>query len=205
MKDVERAISEIADIRAQLAASTRFRGITPKATALTGVLALALAGAQTLWPDTLARDALQYIAVWAGFIIASIAIVALEAIARSGCSHERVSASALQSTLRLAVPFVAAGTMITLVTCKFAPDSTWILPGLWQILVALVGFSVLPSMPRAILWPATWYLLCGGIVLTLGATSAVLSPWMMGVPFAIGQPAVALVLYYRNGERDGRD
>jgi hypothetical protein len=203
VNEVERAIAEIADIRAQLAASTRFRGIAPQASALLGILALAIAFAQTLWPDTLARDGLRYIAVWSGFTMASIIIVAIEAIARTRRLHAPMAVAILRSTLRLVVPFVAAGSVITFVVCRFAPDATWILPGLWQMLIALFGFSVLPSMPRAILWPACWYLVCGGIVLWLAASSGMLSPWMMGVPFAIGQPAAAWILYHDQGARDG--
>lgn len=204
MNDIERAISEIADIRAQLAAGARFRSIAPMASAMTGVLALAVAVAQTLWPDTLAQDALRYIAVWAGFTIASIAIVAVEAITKSRWRRGQMAGTVLKSTLRLVVPFVAAGILITFVVCRLAPGGAWILPGLWQMLISLLGFSALSSMPRAILWPACWYFVCGGVVLALGASSATLSPWLMGVPFAIGQPAVALILYYGNGELDGR-
>ncbi len=202
MNDVERAIAEIADIRARLAASTRFRGIAPKASALTGLLALAVAIAQTLWPDTLARDALRYIAVWAGFTVASSVVVAIQAVARSRWLHGQMAGTILRSTLRLVVPFVAAGVVVTFVICQFAPGSIWILPGLWQMLIGLFGFSALPSMPRAILWPACWYLVCGAIVLGIAASSGTLSPWLMGAPFAIGQPVVALILYFDSGECD---
>lgn len=51
-------------------------------------------------------------------------------------------------------------------------------------------------------WVAGWYFLCGTIVLALAGRSGVLSPWMMGLPFAIGQAVVAVILYRANGERD---
>lgn len=204
MKDLERAISDITEIRARLAASTRFRGLAPQASALTGVLAVVMATAQTLWPEALATDALQYISVWAGFILASTAIVALETITRTRSLHGRFAGALLHTSLRLVLPFIMAACVVTLVVCTLAPDSIWMLPGLWQIFIALFGFSVLHSMPRAILWVACWYFASGSVVLGLAASRVTLSPWLIGVPFAIGQPAVALILHYSNGERDVR-
>jgi hypothetical protein len=204
VNDVERALSEIADIRAHLAASTRFRGIAPEANALTGFLSLAVAVAQSLWPEALARDPLRYIAVWAGVATASLVIVTGEAISRSRWLHGRMADAMLGSALRQILPFAAAGAVTTIVICTVSPANAWLLPGLWQILIALVGFSALPRLPHAIIWAAGWYFLCGSVVLALAGWSGSLSPWMMGVPFAIGQLAVALILHYAGGEPDGR-
>jgi hypothetical protein len=76
---------------------------------------------------------------------------------------------------------------------------------LWQILIALLGFSVLPSLPRALVWVAGWYFLCGAFVLGFAGWSGTLSPWMMGIPFATGHAAVALVLHRASGARNGRN
>lgn len=203
MNDIERAISDIADIRERLAASTRFRGIAPKATALTGVLAFAVALAQTLWPETLAQDALRYVAVWAAVTIASLVIAASEAVFRFRRLHIQVTDALLSTTVRQILPFGAAGAIITLVVCKFSVSSAWLLPGLWQILIALIGFAALPTLPRAIIWAACWYFLCGSIVLMLAGWSGQLSPWMMGAPMAIGQLGVALIMYFADAEHVG--
>ncbi len=210
MNDVERAISQIDDIRAQLAASTRFRGIAPKATALTAVLSFVAALAQSIWPEALVYDALRYVAVWAGFTIASIVIVAFETISRSRRLHGPMAPTLLSAALRRAMPFAAAGFVITFVICNFSPESAWMLPGLWQILLGLVGFSALPSLPREIVWAARWYFLCGAVVLGLAGSTGALSPWMMGLPFAVGQTIVAVILHVSSakhafsGEHDGR-
>ena len=203
MDDVERALSEIEDIRAYVAASTRFRGIAPEANALTGMLSLAVAVAQTIWPDALAQSLQRYVAIWAAVTIASTVIVAIETISRSRRLHGRMADAMLGSALRQVLPFGAAGVIVTAVICKFSPASAWMLPGLWQILIGLLGFSVLSSLPRAIVWVAGWYFLCGAFVLGLAGWSGTLSPWMMGIPFAMGQAAVALVLHRASGECDG--
>ncbi|TAL03742.1 MAG: hypothetical protein EPO08_03375 [Rhodospirillaceae bacterium] len=204
MNDVERALAQISDIRAQLAASTRFRGFAPEAMALTGALSFAAATAQTLWPETLAQDTLRYIAVWSGVMIASTIIVAIEAISRSRALDGRMAGGVLGATLRQVLPIAAAGAVITFMICKFSLGSAWMFPGLWQILIALVGFSVISNLPHAIIWAAGWYFLCGTIVLGLAGRTGTLSPWMMGAPLAIGQAMVAFILHRASGDVDDR-
>ena len=205
MNDVDRAIAEIANIRLQLAAGTRFRGMGPTATALTGLLALAVALAQTLWPETLAQNALRYISVWALVTLASLLIAASEAISRSRRLHKQMAHTMLGVTLRHVLPFGAAGIVITVVVCKFFPSGACLLPGLWQILIALIGFSALPRLPRATVWAAAWYFLCGSFVLGLAGSSGALSPWMMGAPMAIGQSAVALIMHFADANPQEND
>lgn len=200
MNEVEYALSQIADIRAQVAASTCFRGIAPEANALMGVLSLAVAVAQEIWPKALAQDAFHYIAVWAAVAVASMVVAATEAISRSRRLHGQMARIMLYMALRQVLPFGAAGVIITGVICKFSPASVWMLPGLWQILIGLVGFSVLSSLPRGIVWVAGWYFVCGSVVLGLAGWSGTLSPWMMGIPFGVGQAGVALVLDRASGD-----
>ena len=199
LNDVQRALSEIEDIRAHLAASTRFRGIAPEANVLIAGLSLGVAAAQTAWPQVLAQDTFRYVAVWAAVIVASTAIAITEAISRSRRLHGSMAGAMLNTALREALPFGAAGAVITVVICGVSPATAWILPGLWQILIGLLGFSALPNLPRAFVWAAGWYFLCGAVVLCMAGVSATLSPWMMGVPFAVGHAAVALILRQARG------
>jgi hypothetical protein len=194
VSDVDRALSQVADIRAQLAASTRFRGIGPELNALTGLLALLVAMAQSLWPQWLFHDNMDYVGVWAAVIIASGLVVAIESISRARRLHGQMAPAMLSVALYKTLPFAVGGTVISWVICTFAIDSARLLPGLWQILIALLGFSALSSLPRAIVWAAGWYFACGTLVLVLAGWSGMLSPWMMGIPFAVGQTIVACIL-----------
>jgi hypothetical protein len=203
--EVERALSQIADIHAQMAASSRFRGFAPEAMAFNAVLSLAVAMAQTVWPQVLAQDPVRYVVVWGATMGVATLISAVEAISRSRWLHGRMADVMLGSTLRLLLPFVAAAVVIPVAVCRFAPESAWMLPGLWQILVALAGFAAAPSLPRAINWAAGWYFVCGAIVFGLGARSGELSPWMMGGPFVVGLAAVALIFHRGNGDLDARN
>jgi hypothetical protein len=199
VNEVERALSQIADIHAQFAANTRFRGIAPEANVMTCMLSLAVAAAQTIWPHALAQDPLRYITIWVAVSIASIVIISIEAISRSRRLHGEMADAMLGSAWRQTLPFGAAAAIVTAVICKFSPASAWMLPGLWQILIGLLGFSVMSSLPRAMIWVAGWYFLCGAFVLGLAGSSGTLSPWMMGIPFVAGQAAVALIFHRAGG------
>ncbi|OYZ91394.1 MAG: hypothetical protein B7X99_16240 [Rhizobiales bacterium 17-65-6] len=70
----------------------------------------------------------------------------------------------------------------------------WLLPGLWQILIALALFSAGTRLPASLRIAGVWYFLAGHGALIL-AHEAGLSPWLMGLPFGLGELLVALCLY----------
>lgn len=204
MNEVEHALSQIADIHAQLTASSRFRGFAPAAIGFNAALMLGVTVAQSAWPQVLAKDPLRYVAVWGATLGAATVVSATEAVSRSRHLHGRMADALLGSTLRGLLPFAAAGLVIAAAVCRFAPASAWMLPGLWQILVGLAGFSVASSLPSAIRLASGWFFICGAITFGLGARSGALSPWMMGVPFVAGLAGVAIIFHGANGERNVR-
>lgn len=203
MTDLDRALSDLQFIQDRVSASTRFRGFAPHGVAATGVLAIVLAAAQALRPGTFASDPLGYVAAWTAAAVAAAGLVGAEALGRSRRLHGGLADAMLASALRLLLPFGATGAAATLVLVRAAPDALWVLPGLWQLLVALAGFSAVGTLPRSVAWAASWYLLCGTAVLLAGAEGRALEPWMMGVPFGVGQLLVAAALL-REGGTDGR-
>lgn len=203
MNDVERALAQVAHIRERMAASTQFRGFAPEAVALTGLLAFAAAAAQSAWPDALAPDALRFVAFWAGIAAVAVAVIGSEAVARSRRLHGRMAPAMLGGTIRQFAPFGAAGAAVAVVICRVSPGTAWMLPGLWQILIALSVCAALPSLPRAVAWVAGWYFAAGLAVLAWAGGDGNLSPWMMGVPFGIGQGLVALALHRAGGGSHG--
>jgi hypothetical protein len=202
--EVERALSQIADIHAQLTASSRFRGFAPAAMAFNAVLSLSVALAQTAWPQLLADDPMRYVTVWGATLAAATAVSAGEAISRSRRVHGPMADTLLGSALQLLLPFIAAGIIIAAAVCMFSPASAWMLPGLWLILVGLAGFALASSLPPAIRWAAGWFFVSGAIVFGLGARGGALSPWTMGLPFTIGLASVAFIFQRGNGGRDVR-
>lgn len=194
MKDVEQAIAQISDIRAQLAASTQFRGYAPEALVAIAIICVLLAVAQALFPASLAADNKQYVLVWGALLAGSNLLVALEAVSRSRRQHGGMAEAMMQSAMRSVLPFSAVGIVFAVVVWRFAPDAAWVIPGTWLLLISLVAFSMHATMPRSIVWPALWYLFSGTVVLVLAGRSGQLSPWMMGIPLTFGHLALARVL-----------
>lgn len=142
--------------------------------------------------------------VWAAATLGSILICVTETVVRSRWLHGALASAMLSTTLRLRLlfPFLFAGVVIVTLICQLSSANIWMLPGLWQMLIGLAGFSAAPRLPHAILWAAAWYFVCGVIVFALAARTGELSPWMMGLPLGIGQAIVAIILYRTNGGPD---
>jgi hypothetical protein len=200
MKDVDRALADISDIRSQLAAGTMFRGFGPAVMALSGGAALAAAIAQSLWPTALAANHAAYLTTWLATAIVAALFISAEVYARSHRHHGGLADSIVLSAFEQFLPAGFAGLALTAVIWKFAPIALWTLPGLWQVFLALGIFAGSRSLPRAVRWIGGWYFVTGFAVLMLASSSAALSPWLMGAPFAIGQLALAAVLHFAYGE-----
>ena len=194
MKDVEQAIAQVSDIRAQLAASTQFRGYAPEALVTIAIVCALLAVAQAMFPASLAANSKQFVVLWGGLLVGSNLLVALEAVSRSRWQHGGMAEAMMQSAMRSVLPFSAAGIVFSVVVWRFAPETIWIVPGTWLLLISLVAFSMHATMPRSIVLPALWYLFSGTTVLVLAGRSGQLSPWMMGLPLTFGHLALAWVL-----------
>ena len=118
----------------------------------------------------------------------------------------RNSASAMTRELTwLAIeqfcPCLIGGALVTVVLVRAAPESLWMLPGLWQIFYSLGIFASCRLLPRPTFWVAVFYLGTGLAVLATAHGEAAFSPWAMGLPFGAGQLLAAAVLY-RTLERD---
>jgi hypothetical protein len=63
-------------------------------------------------------------------------------------------------------------------------------------------FASIRSLPRSVALAGAWYFVAGFTVLLLASQSHTLSPWMMGLPFTVGQSLMAAILYVASGETD---
>ena len=199
MSDVENALSHIAEIRGQLAASIKFRGFAPQAVAVTAMLAFGTAGAQALAPDEFANTPEAMLGLWVMLAPVCVLIIATEALARARTFHGGMAQAMIDSTLRQFLPPCAAGAVITLILFRLPLAPLWILPGLWQILLALGIFASAASLPKAMWLAAAWYFICGVVAMAMLSKGAEFSPWSMGLPFGLGQALVAAILHRANG------
>jgi hypothetical protein len=204
MKDLERALADITAIRSQMARGTQFRGYGPVTVAASGLLALLGAAVQALYLPDPVTSLLGYLALWIGTAAVAVVLAGAEMIARARRVHGGLADEMLYAAAEQYIPAGVAGTLVTVVLYRYAPQSIALLPGLWQILFSLGVFASCRSLPRGMFAVGTWYLAAGLAALAL-SDAAPFSPLVMGVPFGIGQLMMAFVLYRATGEHDGEE
>ncbi len=202
--DLRDALTQIAEIRQQVARTEVFRGYRALPVAFSGFVALAAAGAQTVWLAEPAQTIAAYLTLWVAAALLSLVATAIEMawqLRRSGSALERQK---VLLALAQFLPCLAAGSLVTIVLVKHVPDSLWMLPGLWAVFFGLGIFASRPILPPAVVWAGVFYLAAGAVCLAWAQGENALSPWAMGVPFGAGQLLTAALLYWTLERSDGQ-
>jgi len=202
MTDLDRALADITAIRSQMARGAEFRGYGPMTVAAMGVLAVLAAWAQATWLPDPAADVMTYLALWLATATISVVLIGIEMVARTRRIHSGLADEMIRAATEQFIPAGVAGLLLTGVLFHFAPESLWMLPGLWQIVFSLGIFASCRSLPRPMYAAAVWYLVAGLASLALANGAYAFSPFAMAVPFGIGQLYMAAVLYRSIGEQD---
>src|SRR5262249_5599965 len=199
--DLNKALADITAIRSQMARVTEFQGYGPATVAATGVLALAAAGIQMLWLPDPAAHVFSYLALWITTAAVSIVLIGIEMVARSRRIHSGLADEMIHAATEQFIPAGVAGALLTVVLFRFAPESLWMLPGLWQIVFSLGFFASCRSLPPPMLAVGVWYLAAGLASLAFANGAQAFAPWAMALPFGLGQLLMAGILY-RSGISD---
>ena len=202
MKDLNQALTEIAAIRSQIVRTAEFRGYGPVTVAITGLVAIAAAELQARLLPAAAHEVATSLTLWISTAAIATTLIAFEMVLRSRTIHSGLAQEMILHAVEQLVPSGVAGILVTVVLLRVAPDSIWILPGLWQILFSLGVFASARFLPRTIFAVAAWYLVAGLICLSWAAGDRALSPWMMGLPFGIGQLLAAAILQWSETRTD---
>ncbi len=189
------ALTQITEIRLQLARNEVFRGYRAMPVAFSGGIAVLAAFIQAVtMPDPVVQIG-PYLTLWIGAAVVSALAAGLEMMIRARNSSTTMTRELTWLALEQFCPSLMAGALLTVVLMRAAPESLWMLPGLWQIMYALGIFASCRLLPRPTFWVAVFYLGTGLTALALAHGDAALSPWSMGLPFGVGQILAALVLY----------
>jgi hypothetical protein len=205
MRDLDKALADIIAIRSQLAAGTAFAGYGPAAVFATAGVALITAILQYFLLDDPTHKPLAFFLGWASAALSSSAMILIEMVARSRRHHSGLADAMIHQAVEQFLPSAVAGGLLAAMLWKFAPETLWLLPGLWQVLVSLGVFASVRSLPRTVALAGAWYFVAGFAVLLLASQSHALSPWTMGLPFVIGQSLMATILYFASGESDAEE
>lgn len=199
--ELREALTQISEIRLQLARNEVFRGYRAMPVAFSGVVAVLAAFIQSVtMPDPVVRIG-PYLVLWIGAAVVSGLAAGLEMMIRARNSSTTMTRELTWLALEQFCPSLIAGALLTVVLLRAVPESLWMLPGLWQILYCLGIFASCRLLPRPTFWVGVFYLGTGLAVLAMAHGASALSPWSMGLPFGAGQILAALVLY-RTLERD---
>jgi hypothetical protein len=201
-KALDKALADILAIRNQLAAGTAFQGYGPTAVAATALVALITALLQFLWLGDPTAHPLAFLFGWTAAALVSAALIFVEMRARSLRHHSGLADAMVQQAVEQFLPAGVAGVLLAVMLWKFAPETLWLLPGLWQVLVSLGIFASARSLPRSVALVGAWYFIAGFTVLILGSAHHTLSPWTMGLPFVIGQSLMAALLHIASEDTD---
>jgi len=208
--ELREALTQIAEIRQQMARGQIFRGYRAATTAFTGAVALvngllltALLPAPQVagTADEIRRAAEQwnlfFVICWVAAAALCLLVVGIEMVIRT-----RRSSSELQRQLTLLaveqfVPSIVAGGLLTWVFLDFLPAHAWMLPGLWMVFFSLGVFASARLLPRAVFAAAAFYLIAGIATLLSMPQHPSLMNLYMGVVFGVGQLAISGILYVK--------
>jgi hypothetical protein len=194
MRDLDRALEEIGAIKDQLARGAQFRGFGPTTFAATSLIVAIAAAAQARWMPDAGASVDSYLLLWLGVAALSGAVIGLEMVSRSRRIYSHLADEMLRAAVEQFLPAGLAGGLLTLVLWRFAPESLWMAPGLWQIVFGLGVFASTRFLPSAMWLVGAWYLTTGLACLAIFHGPAAFAPIAMGLPFGAGQLLVAIVL-----------
>lgn len=202
MPNLDRALTDIAAMRSQLARSTEFRGYGPVTLAATGAIAATAAILQAWLLPAPATNVRAYLALWLVTAIVSVALIGVETVNRSQRVHSGLANEMIMQAIEQFLPAAIAGILLTLVMQWHAPEGLRLLPGLWQVILSLGVFASCRSLPRPMIAVAVWYLASGLACIAWASGQHAFSPVAMGLPFAVGQVLAAVLLQVDRGYHD---
>jgi hypothetical protein len=196
MTELRQALDDISAIRSQVAQGTQFQGYGPLSIAGSGILALLVASAQSRWLVNSAHDLSLFLGVWIATAAVAVLLSAFETIFRVRRVHSGLAREMVQAAVEQFLPCIVVGILLTVVLVRVAPQDSWLLPGLWEVIFSLGVFASCKFLPRQMFGVGAWYLASGLVCLLVAGRQHAVSPWSMGIPFGVGQLLVAAVLRY---------
>ncbi|MCI0683730.1 MAG: hypothetical protein L0Y71_16615 [Gemmataceae bacterium] len=194
--DLREALTQIAEIRQQVAQTETFRGYRAAPVAASGVLAWVAAGVQAWQIPDPTQSLGIWLTLWMGAALCSLAITGVAMGLHSWHAPSPLSRTLTALAVAQFLPCIVAGGLLTAVLWLQDSESLWMLPGLWAILFSLGIFASYRLLPRATFLVAVWYLAAGVVCLAWARGDHAFSWWAMAIPFGVGQLVAAGILYW---------
>ena len=198
--ELREALTQIAEIRARVAETERFRGYRAVPVAASGLVAFIAGLVQSRMAVDPSHDIREYLTLWVSAAVAGALISGSGIWLRFRSGVDRLAREMTWLAVGQFAPCLVAGAMVTIAIVRHAPEHATLLPGLWQVFFSLGIFASCRLMPKAIVLVGVFYFAAGIFNLTRPCDMA-LSAWAMAIPFGIGQLGTAALLYW-NLERE---
>lgn len=201
--NIHRALSDIAEIRAQLDRTESYRGFRSVAVAVSVGFLCAGAWVERVWVSDPAQTVDRYLAIWLAVAIASASLAVAEMLIRARISNNAMVAKMHWSLARQIAPAMLVGFVLTLLIAAHSLELAdpaiglmWSLPGIWSMIYGLGLFSCRKQLPPQTLGVAGYFLAAGMLLLAYGWLNRELAGWQMIASFGIGQALLAFVLFW---------
>jgi hypothetical protein len=196
---LHQALSQIAEIRQQMARSQVFRGYRSATTAFSAVMAVAAAGAQRYWIGEESNNALL---VWLAAAAVSLVVVGMEMLLRYRRSDSPLQREMTLMAVEQFAPCLVAGALLTYAIVEWSGGAFLLLPAVWCTLFGLGIFASRRVLPRGTFLVGAWYLLAG--MACVATKVQVNFSTQMACAFGGGQALAAGVLYWTLERSHGR-
>ena len=224
--EIQKALNQISEIHGHLAKTDVYRGYRAVPVALSGILALVAAAAQTRLVGNGSDYHYDFIIFWLVVWLLGAATAAGGIVYSYLREESQLARRRTRATVGQLLPCLVAGFGVAVLLVRPGSDSLAFVPGLWAVLFSLGIFASRPYLPRMTGWVALYYLVAGTVLLAMagepttlsgwgtqvtvgfGHTTAgypkSLSPWGMGLTFGFGQIMAGIVLYWNLERKGGR-
>lgn len=193
--EIQRALSDLAEVRERLARLQRFEGYSGPAAAASGVAALIAGGVQArIAPLPHAPEALQtYLHIW----LACLAVALLLNYGTAALWLLKHWVPGARSRFRTAAisiaPSVILGGALSAALVDHAAYS--LLPGTWFTFYAIGLFASRGSIPSSTLGITVGFAALGVAFLATPLVALALAWWVMPVGFGLGQLAIGYFIW----------
>ena len=191
--EVSRALADLEEVRARLAAVQRFRGLSGGAALASGGAAIVsgfIQAAGVPHPETTGSVS-RYLTIWIACLVCSLganygAIVVW--MVKNWSLRSRVELKTVGMTI---LPSIVAGGLFTIVF--IVRGEVGLLPGMWCLCYALGLIASRAMAPPGIGWIAALFAASGAALLFAPGNNA-LAWWVMPATFGLGQVIIGMLV-----------
>jgi hypothetical protein len=195
MVEIERALSDLEEVRDRLVRVQRFEGYSAAAAIASGVGALAAAYVQfqsAPLPEQ-AGAMRTYVAIWMTCLAVALALNYGAAAIWLWRHRGPGAASGFRSAARSIAPSVVLGGLLTIALIDRSEFT--LLPGTWFALYSLGLFASRDAIPRTTLPITLGFAALAALFLVSPLRSVALAWWVMPIGFGIGQILVGAFIW----------